>query len=260
MVEFDVALRGVDLNVGITLVSRTCRVAFEQDLAAREKVYLLAFGQLDVLQATEPFDLRDGHGNQFIGPLVAGDEAGRQLALFQFQFKDFPGMTCLGDVAFGLLVEQNSMERSIKVAFFPIVVRNDLQRAVGLLFQGDSSFGCYTHPSRLHLRVHLDQTMRFVSVGHGFQMRLQVLQANSLTLHVGPVDFRNVHRLKPLPFVAELFDAGEFSRRIDPVMFQQLRIQIDLKELFQYGLRHDEDVGDSRLDRGLHLFEKLFQK
>ena len=79
-------------------------------------------------------------------------------------------------------------------------------------------------------------------VGHGFQMRLQVLHANSLALHVGPVDFRNVHRLKPLSFVAELFDAGEFRRRIDPVVFHQLGIQIDLEELIQYGDRHDEDV------------------
>ena len=91
-------------------------------------------------------------------------------------------------------------------------------------------------------------------------MRLQVLHANSLALHVGPVDFRNVHRLKPLSFVAELFDAGEFRRRIDPVMFQQLRIQIDLEELFKHCLRHDEDVGNPCFDRSLHLFEKLFQK
>ena len=63
-----------------------------------------------------------------------------------------------------------------------------------------------------------------------------------------------------MSFVAELFDAGEFRRRIDPVVSHQLGIQIDLEELIQYGDRHDEDVGDSRLDRSLHLFDEFFQK
>ena len=169
-------------------------------------------------------------------------------------------MACLSDVTFGLLVEQDSVERSVQVAFFPIVVRNDLQRAIGLFLQRDTSFGRYAHPSRLHFGIHLDQAVRFVPVGHGPYMRLQILHANSLALHVGPVDFRNVHRLEPLTFVAELFDAGEFRRRVDPVMFHQLGIQIDLEELLQYGDRHDEDVGDSRLDRSLHLFDEFLQK
>ena len=40
VVEFDVALRGINLNVGIALVSRACRIAFEQNFAARKKISL----------------------------------------------------------------------------------------------------------------------------------------------------------------------------------------------------------------------------
>ena len=43
-------------------------------------------------------------------------------------------------------------------------------------------------------------------------------------------------------------------------MFCQLRITFNLEDHLRYGNRHDEDVGDFRFDRRLHLFDESPRK
>ena len=80
-----------------------------------------------------------------------------------------------------------------------------------------------------------------MSVRHGFQVRLDVLHADTFLLHIRQVYLRDVQRL-----------GG-----VDTVIFQNLRVEVDADKFVQGILRHDEDT---RVDGVLGLFHELFEE
>lgn len=91
-----------------------------------------------------------------------------------------------------------------------------------------------------------------MSVRHGFQVRLDVLHADTFLLHIRQVYLRDVQRLE-LPLLLRLKPFGG----VDTVIFQNLRVEVDADKFVQGILRHDEDT---RVDGVLGLFHELLKK
>lgn len=143
------------------------------------------------------------------------------------------------------------MKGDVEVGPFLPVMRHDAQRAVRLLFERHAPFGGNTHPV-LQFGVHLHQPVGFMSVRHGFQVRLDVLHADTFLLHIRQVYLRDVQRLE-LPLLLRLKPFGG----VDTVIFQDLRVEVDADKFVQGILRHDEDT---RVDGVLGLFHELLKK
>ena len=160
-------------------------------------------------------------------------------------------MAGVHQVRLRLLVEQHPVEGGVEVGLLLPVVRHDTQRAVRLLFERHAPFGGDAKPV-LQLGVHLHQPVGFMSVRHGFQVRLDVLHADTFLLHIRQVYLRDVQRLE-LPLLLRLKSFG----RVDTVIFQDLRVEVDADKFVQGILRHDEDT---RVDGVLGLFHELFEE
>ena len=259
VVELDIALRGVDLDVSIAFVAGTGGIAFQQNFTSGVEVELFALGEVGVLDRCAFLELRDRHRNEFVRPLVARNVTGRHPARFQLQVDHLACMTGFDDVALGLVVEQHVVKGRVEVALLPIVVRHDFQRAVGLLFERYAPFGGDAHAAGFHLRPHFDQSVRFVPVGHRLQMGFEVFHTDAHALHIRRVDSRNIHRLETGNRDL-LFHFCELFGRIDAVVFEQLRIEVDFDEFVQHAFGHDEDVRDTRFYRVLRLLHEFGEK
>ena len=90
-------------------------------------------------------------------------------------------------------------------------------------------------------------------------MGFEVSHTDTHALHIRRVDSRNIHRLetgnRDLRFhLCELFG------RIDAVVFEQLRIEVDSDEFVQHAFGHDEDLRDTRFYRVLRLLHEFGEK
>ena len=90
-----------------------------------------------------------------------------------------------------------------------------------------------------------------MAVGHGPQVRFDVLHADTFLGQIVEVDFRGVQRLETLLLRLKTFGG------IHPILFQCLRVEVDLEKPVERTLGHDENA---RVRGVLGLLHELLEE